>query len=69
MHQFQLLLEDLHREITTGSSEGSDSTRVAEVRDRIAELVREEGEHRSRRASTIAIGDLESIPPPAYELG
>jgi hypothetical protein len=67
------LVEELHREsIATGGD--ANNPRVAEVRHRIAELVREDGDNSSAsgsRPSPIVEtrSEMRSVAPPAYELG
>jgi hypothetical protein len=67
------LVEEFHREsIATGGD--ANNPRVAEVRRRIAELVREEGDNSGasgRRPSPIVEtrSEMRSVAPPAYELG
>jgi len=42
MHRLQALFEELHREVAASGGDGAQNVRVAELRGRIAELVREE---------------------------
>jgi hypothetical protein len=68
MNRLQVLLEDLRHELTARGGDGDDNARVAEVRGRVAELVREESEYPSGGGSaTILMRETENVPPPAYE--
>jgi len=63
MNRLRTLFDDLHHESIAAGGEDCNNPRVAEVRGRIAELVREE----SDISRPDAIGVVGNIPPPAYE--
>lgn len=63
MHRLRRLFDDLHREGVAAGGEDGNNPRVAEVRGRIAELVREESEN--IRPDGVSVTG--NIPPPAYE--
>lgn len=71
MQRLQTLISDLSRESAAAGGDASNNPRVAEVRGRIAELVREESDNDrgrevgSRKNSVII--EMETLPPPAYE--
>jgi general stress protein YciG len=63
------LVAELHQESTAAGGEEGNNPRVAEVRHRIAELVREGGERSGVGGSPLSpIGEMSRVAPPAYEL-
>jgi hypothetical protein len=83
MNRLQALFEELHQEVAASGGDGTDSVRVAELRGRIAELVREEtvsspaiagsasGSGRASGAGSTQspVSEIGTVPPPAYEHG
>jgi hypothetical protein len=72
MDRLQALFEDLHREVAENGGEGGDSVRAAELRGRIAELMREESTAGSTSGGGSTRGpasEIRNLPPPAYEQG
>jgi hypothetical protein len=68
MQRLQKLFGDLQRENAAAGIEDGNNPRVAELRGRIAELVREEGENNTiLHNNIIPIGEMENVLPPAYE--
>jgi hypothetical protein len=67
MNRLQDLSEELHRESAAAGGE-SNNPRVAEVRGRIAELMREESDSNSvGRSTVIPTREIGGVAPPAYE--
>jgi hypothetical protein len=63
MDRLRKLFDDLHLASVAAGGEDDSNPHVAEVRGRIAELVREESENSRPEGITLA----GNIPPPAYE--
>jgi hypothetical protein len=70
IHRLETLFSELRCESAAAGGEGSNNPRVAQVRGRIAELVREESDNSHGRADgsrVIPVSERGTIPPPAYE--
>lgn len=70
-NQLVNLVEELHRENVVSGGDGN-NPRVADVRRRIAELVRDDSNNSINNTSTSAqrpANRIGSVDPPAYELG
>ena len=71
-HSSQVLLDSELGLPVGGLGDDGASARVAKIRGRIAELVREENEIRGGGGSTTDpvthVPHMENVPPPAYEL-
>jgi hypothetical protein len=69
MDRLQVLFDDLQREVAGGKR--NDSVRAAELRGRIAELMREESAagttSGSGNRSTLRMSGVGTVAPPAYE--
>ena len=64
MQRLQALTKELNRRITATDGRGLEDARVAELRGRIAELIREDEEDNAQGAIDLDIG-----PPPSYDAG
>jgi hypothetical protein len=63
-----ILVTELHQESAAAGGKEGNNPRIAEVRHRIAELVREDGERSGVGGSPSSPVGESRVAPPAYEL-